>query len=202
MIQQYSYDKLDVAVFQTSKKGNEHCGDSFFIEETDRYFICALADGLGSGSMAKEASETAIQIIKENHFQDIYDLMDLSNRKLKNTRGAVLSIFKIDYERKTVYFSGVGNIRFFFTGKNDKIQYPMPTPGFLSGRPFPFRLQQFDLSNELSFIIYSDGFDIQSKNKYLLRDLDSPVKSIQSIGNFVQDFSDDATCLIGKMKFG
>ena len=57
----------DVEAFahQHSKGGNPFCGDSFFFHATEDYFLCVLADGLGSGQFAFESSSAVTHIVKE-----------------------------------------------------------------------------------------------------------------------------------------
>src|SRR5699024_10385072 len=58
--------KVQVAVYQKAKSNNYYCGDSYFYTETENEFVCALADGLGSGEFAKESSQAVIDIIRNN----------------------------------------------------------------------------------------------------------------------------------------
>lgn len=199
MIQDFSYDKIAVSSFQKPKNGNDLCGDSFYVTETDDYFICAVADGLGSGSMAKTASQAAVTAVEKHHQLDVEDLMKLCNEKLRGTRGAVLSIFKIDFKREIVTYSGVGNIRFMMAGEERKLIYPLPTVGFLSGKPQQFRIQQFPFDDQTAFIIYSDGMEIHTQSRSILTNMVSPKESCAYLGNLTQNLIDDATCLVGKV---
>ncbi|MDN4076139.1 MULTISPECIES: PP2C family serine/threonine-protein phosphatase [Fictibacillus] len=199
MIQDYSYDKIAVSSFQKPKNGNDLCGDSFYVTETRDYFICAVADGLGSGSMAKMASQAAVTAVEQNHQLDVESLMQVCNEELRGTRGAVLSIFKIDFQQRTVYYAGIGNIRFMMAGKDRKLIYPLPTVGFLSGKPQKFRIQQFPFDDQTAFIIYSDGMEIHTQSRIILTNMVSPKESAAYLGNLSQKLIDDATCLVGKV---
>ncbi|WP_152549057.1 hypothetical protein [Geomicrobium sp. JCM 19037] len=43
------HSNATTAAFQAGKNGNAVCGDMFITVENERYFLAALADGLGSG---------------------------------------------------------------------------------------------------------------------------------------------------------
>ncbi|EIT87433.1 Phosphoserine phosphatase rsbX [Fictibacillus macauensis ZFHKF-1] len=198
MIQDFSYDKIAVSSFQKPKKGNEQCGDSFYCLETPDYFICAVADGLGSGVMARAASQAAITVVAEHHHLELDELMHLCNNNLKGTRGAVLSIFKIDFRDHRVLYAGVGNIRFMMNTGTERLIYPLPTVGFLSGKPQKFRIQEFPVEKETAFIIYSDGMEIHTQSRAILSNMVSPRESAAYLGQVTQTLTDDATCLVGR----
>ncbi|KSU77394.1 MULTISPECIES: protein phosphatase 2C domain-containing protein [Fictibacillus] len=199
MIQDFSYDKIAVSSFQKPKNGNELCGDSFYVTETRDYFICAVADGLGSGGLARKASQAAVIAVEKNHQLEVEEIMQVCNEELKGTRGAVLSIFKIDFNQRIVRYAGVGNIRFMMAGEDRKLIYPLPTVGFLSGKPQKFRVQQFPFDDQTAFIIYSDGMEIHTQSRSILTNMISPRESAAYLGNLSQKLIDDATCLVGKV---
>lgn len=56
MIQVEENEHIQTLVYQLNKEGKSICGDSFFMKADDKELICAVADGLGSGSLANESS--------------------------------------------------------------------------------------------------------------------------------------------------
>ncbi|MCM3719378.1 SpoIIE family protein phosphatase [Fictibacillus phosphorivorans] len=199
MIEHYQYSRASVSSYQKPKKGNDLCGDSFYVKETDNYLICAVADGLGSGKMAKEASGTATNIIDQNHDETVEQLMHLCNEGLRHTRGAVIAIVKVDYDNQTATYSGVGNIRFMVSAERQRAVHPLPKVGFLIGKPERFKVQDFRFEKELSFMLYSDGMDIHTQSRALLTKMISPKESVKFISNLPQDINDDATVLVGQV---
>src|SRR5699024_9744477 len=89
---------VDVAVYQKTKVGNHLCGDSYFYKETDDGFICALADGLGSGEYAKESSDIVMDVIRHHMGASVKDLVKKCNKRLYGKRGVVLGILKFDFK--------------------------------------------------------------------------------------------------------
>jgi len=184
--------------YQTTKKGKSMCGDSFYFTSTDEYFFCVLADGLGSGEYANEASEAVIEAVKSNHSKSVEELMELANQVLVGKRGAAVSIFKIFYSTLTLVYSCVGNIRFFLYSPSGKLTYPLPVSGYLSGKPQQYHTQTFSYEENAKFLVFSDGFQIQGI-KNLLRDYFS-ISSIADsiIGNY-NNTDDDSTFILGSL---
>jgi phosphoserine phosphatase RsbX len=199
MIEHYQYSRASVSSYQKPKKGNDLCGDSFYVKETDKYLVCAVADGLGSGKMAKEASGAATDIIDQNHHETVEQLMHLCNDGLRHTRGAVIAIVKVDYKNQTATYSGVGNIRFMVSAERQRAVHPLPKVGFLVGKPERFKVQDFRFERELTFMLYSDGMDIHTQSRTLLTKMISPKESVEYISGLPQDINDDATVLVGQV---
>lgn len=59
---------------------------------------------------AKEASETAVSTIKASIDETLDVMMEKVNRSLAKTRGAVVSIVKINTTKQHISYTGVGNI--------------------------------------------------------------------------------------------
>ncbi|HET7579375.1 MAG TPA: PP2C family serine/threonine-protein phosphatase [Bacillales bacterium] len=200
MIVRHRYPQMEVSAFQKTKAGESCCGDSYFVTETEDYFLCALADGLGSGTAANEASDRAVSVIRESHHEEVGTLMRACNRELRASRGAVLSIFKILFGARKLIFSGVGNVRFVFYPPREKSVFPVPAVGFLSGRPLVPRVQTFSFQEGTSFMIHSDGLAMNTASRAAFSDRTSPEEASSKVRQMAeeQDLHDDATFLFGR----
>src|SRR5690625_2664665 len=87
-------EKVNVAVYERAKGTNITSGDSYFYQEADDTFICAIADGLGSGQFAKESSEIVIDTIKNNPDLSDRELAHLCSEQLVGRRGVVLGVLR------------------------------------------------------------------------------------------------------------
>ncbi|MEW8986414.1 MAG: protein phosphatase 2C domain-containing protein, partial [Bacillus sp. (in: firmicutes)] len=56
---------IEVIVHQTTKEGKYVCGDSYYFVLQDEYFTCVVADGLGSGTLANEASSAVVEVVQQ-----------------------------------------------------------------------------------------------------------------------------------------
>jgi phosphoserine phosphatase RsbX len=150
-------NRINVSVFQQAKDGNVECGDSYYYLETEHGFLCALADGLGSGEFAKESSKIVIDTIKENIYDSVEQLIKKCNEKLVGKRGSVLALLKINYETKVYSISSIGNVGVMtVTGENEK-KRSIPNAGYLAGYKTKLKLIQEPLENEMNFILFTDG---------------------------------------------
>jgi hypothetical protein len=69
-----------------------------------------VADGLGHGPMARQASNEAVRIACENSSATVERLLELMHAALRPTRGAAASIAQFDLQAREIRFAGVGNV--------------------------------------------------------------------------------------------
>lgn len=184
--------------YQIQKAGNSYNDDSFFIKATEDYFICSVADGLGSGVYAHASSNAIREVIEQYHHEAVDVLMDYCNNVLKDKRGATVNIFKVNFTTKEITYSSVGNIRFVFYLSSGLSIYPIPVPGYLSGRPRNYRVETFLYDEDSKFIIHTDGLDIPSIKHVL-----TSFQSIEQMSNYLDQYTktrnDDITYIVGQL---
>ncbi|VEF49451.1 Ser/Thr phosphatase [Bacillus freudenreichii] len=189
---------IESYAFQRAKEGKVYCGDSFYMTANEDYFLCVLADGLGSGEYAYESSQAVTSVVQSNLEEDVQTLMSYSNRVLLSKRGAATAIFKVDFREKTFEYSCVGNIRFYLYTPSGKMVYPMPVSGYLSGRPQKFRTQKFPYESQSIFLIHSDGFVNENIKPYIKNH-----QSVSALANRLKakqiNTNDDVTFIVGSL---
>ncbi|WP_404456657.1 protein phosphatase 2C domain-containing protein [Virgibacillus necropolis] len=163
------HKKVEVDAYQKAKKGNFYCGDSYFYTETENEFICALADGLGSGEFARESSQVVVEIIGENIHASIEQIIKRCNEKLTGKRGVVLGILKIDFKMKSYSFSSIGNIGVMTIMQDGRKKRNIPNAGYLAGYHRKFKVETGNLDQTMNFIMFSDGVsDTELAQRYFL----------------------------------
>lgn len=191
-------DYIQAIAYQIPKDGNVINGDSFFMKVTDEYFICAVADGLGSGEHAYHSSNAIREVVEKNHDQEVKLLIDCCNQVLKNKRGATLSILKVHFSPMTFTYSAVGNIQFILSCPSGRIIYPLPVQGYLSGKPQKYRCETFTYEKGSKFIIHTDGLANPG-----IKSLASSSSSIEEISNYLKIITktgkDDMTYIVGQL---
>ncbi|MEN1970539.1 SpoIIE family protein phosphatase [Lentibacillus sp. N15] len=161
--------KVQVAVYQKAKKGNVYCGDSYYYMETEDEFVCAIADGLGSGEFAKESSQIVIDIIKSNIHASVKQIVKRCNDQLFRKRGVVLGILKINFSSGQYSFSSIGNIGIITVSREGRKKRNIPNSGYLAGYPRPFKVVSDKLAPQMNFIMFSDGVtDSDLSQKFIL----------------------------------
>ena len=189
---------IDAFIFNEAKKGNYESGDSYYTVLTEDYFICSIADGLGSGPIARESSQVIPQILEEFHHESIDELMNRFNNLMVQKRGAAVAIFKVDFKKKTLEYSCVGNIRFYLYRKGtDEMIYPLPVMGYLSGRPQKLRTQLYTYVEDDLFLIHSDGVELRNP-KTIMRRAGVPEQLYYDILQSIET-GDDATFIAGSL---
>ncbi|GAA0452636.1 SpoIIE family protein phosphatase [Alkalibacillus silvisoli] len=194
-------DRMEVATFQKPKKGNYHSGDSYFYMEMNDGFICALADGLGSGEIAKDSSDTVINVIR-NHLDEPLDvLVEQANKSLfgHQLRGCVLGILRVDYKRQLYSYVSIGNISVIVVDCYGNKRRNIPVPGYLSGVKKPVKVQDGKLEAGSVFFMFSDGVNERQLTKEFYSH-DTMDLTIQWFRLQQKDYMDDDTTLIA-MKY-
>ncbi|MDQ0221317.1 phosphoserine phosphatase [Peribacillus cavernae] len=192
-------EKIEILASQSSKNGMPYCGDDYFFLNTNDYFLCVLADGLGSGKFAYESSSAVTQIVKNHQDKDVKTIMSLCNEVLVHKRGAAVSILKLYYDTKEFIYSSVGNIRFFlYNPESDKLIYPLPVTGYLSGRSQKYHTQRFKYEPYAKFFLHSDGLQLQGATS-ILKTYASLEQNARKILQNNTNQSDDTTFILGSL---
>ena len=112
--------------------------------KTDDFILFAIADGLGNGPVAEGISRYYPNILEKFKDETLDELLLRCNEQMVNKRGAAVAIVKIDYKLKTISYSCVGNVKFYmYQRSTDKMIYPLPVMGYLSGRKQKYNTQTY-----------------------------------------------------------
>jgi hypothetical protein len=69
-----------------------------------------VADGLGHGPAAAEASVEAVRLFHRFNGHQVPTLLDYVHGGLRATRGAAIAIARFDNDARKIIYSGIGNI--------------------------------------------------------------------------------------------
>lgn len=193
-----SDDKVEMYVYQEAKTGNLESGDTYYIDKNDDYLICAIADGLGNGPVAKESADIMPEILKKYPEEDIDNLLLRCNELMFQKRGAAVAIVKVDFKLQTISYSCVGNIKFYmYQSATDKMIYPLPVMGYLSGRKQKLHTQTYPYNKNDLFLLHSDGVNMKSPKATIKQ-----AANANCLYNSVLDIiehGDDATFIAGSL---
>lgn len=198
MLKLESNGHIQALAYQIQKEGNTCNGDSFYFKATEDYFICVVADGLGSGEGAHASSNAIREVVEKYHYEEVEVLMNHCNQVLKDKRGATVGILKVDFNQKKFTYCSVGNIEFLLHCPSGNFIYPIPVLGYLSGRPQKYRVQTYSYEEGAKFIIHSDGIAIPGIKKIL-----SGSKMVEDIAYHLEKYTktgaDDLTYIVGQL---
>ena len=88
----------------------EPCGDAWAHKVHPGRVMIMLADGLGHGSAASDASREAVRIFQEHSNLAPAAILEKTHKALHSTRGAAIGIAELDHGNSMLRYVGVGNI--------------------------------------------------------------------------------------------
>ena len=119
---------------------------------------CALfvADGLGHGPEAAEASDAALAIVERHGLSDPIELIERLHVGLRSTRGAAVALLQVDAAAGSLSFCGAGNVvGRLISGSVDKSMATQHgTAGLQVRRAQPMR---YEWPEHAIIVMHSDG---------------------------------------------
>ena len=95
---------------RAAKDGEIACGDAWVAKQEPGHISLLVADGLGHGHFAADASVQAGMTFLGQTFRGCADMIRLIHASLRGTRGAAISVASINSETGKVCYSGLGNV--------------------------------------------------------------------------------------------
>ena len=148
-------------------KGQTACGDTWAVMTGQGWARCLVADGLGHGPMAAEASQLAREIFLSHPQLGLVELLQRIHLQLRTTRGAAAAVAHLDHRLGRLHFAGIGNIAGSIV-TDDGIQSLVSHNGTLGGA-MPSHPRQFEHAwpRGSTLVMHSDGIRPQWQMKEL-----------------------------------
>ncbi|MEP0871326.1 ATP-binding protein/SpoIIE family protein phosphatase [Trichocoleus desertorum AS-A10] len=106
----YAAGELEIGVVCLPMQGEEVSGDAYCSQFVGDRHLLLIADGLGHGPMAAQASLEAVKVFQEAGDRTPSELMADMHAALRSTRGAAVAIAEVNLQEQRVQYVGVGNI--------------------------------------------------------------------------------------------
>jgi len=146
-----------VGAVSVALQGEEFCGDSWAVLENTNGLRILVADGLGHGAFAADASREAVAVFRAHPHRPVGEVLQFVHQALIKTRGAAAAIAEIHVAGRKVTMAGAGNISVrIFDGEGRSRQ--MASANGTLGAALP-RIQEFTTpwtADSLLFL-HSDG---------------------------------------------
>jgi len=110
MSQRSAASRLDFGVAWRPQPGQVQCGDTWLLETIAEGFLVAVVDGLGHGAAAAAAAQRAVESIKGSVSQPLEVMVSVCHQALLGSRGAAMSLARIDTGGESLTWVGVGNV--------------------------------------------------------------------------------------------
>ncbi|WP_218509377.1 ATP-binding SpoIIE family protein phosphatase [Variovorax sp. dw_308] len=100
---------FSVGGIRLSAPGETVCGDSWDVRMNGSKARVMVADGLGHGPLAAEASQAAIQVFA-TAVGAPHAVLERAHALMRSTRGAAVAVVELDAAAHSLVFAGAGNI--------------------------------------------------------------------------------------------
>jgi anti-sigma regulatory factor (Ser/Thr protein kinase) len=136
--------------------GEGSCGDATAYRFTRGIHLAMVADGLGHGPLAAEASRRAADVLLATDTVSPTAVLERIHDALRGTRGAAVSVISHDPSTGTVAHAGIGNIVVRLVGPTAIRSMPAQ-PGIVGHRAPQPREQVVDATGTEIAVLHSDG---------------------------------------------
>ena len=142
--------------------GETECGDAWAVLSSATRTLVLVADGLGHGSSAAEASNLAVTIFRANASRSAADILGLLHLGLRPTRGAAVAIAEIDTARGELLYAAIGNIAgrlLTASGTRAMVSHN----GIVGHQARPAAAFSYPWTSDTTLVMHSDGLKNQWK---------------------------------------
>lgn len=101
------------AIAEIPLPGETAIGDAAVVGHDDGDFLLAAIDGLGHGEEAAAAAIVAAEILRANVTEPLDNLLVLCHQAMQSTRGAAITLARVDSGAGQLSWVGVGNVEAF-----------------------------------------------------------------------------------------
>lgn len=139
-------------------RGETTCGDAVAHRETSTGFLLLVADGLGHGPLAAEASQRAVEAFDEAPGESPpSDLVRRMHVAMKSTRGAAVAVSRVDLDARVLTHAAVGNISGRLLDGGDRLRSLVTQPGIVGHNMPRVRDLAYPLEDTNLVVLHSDG---------------------------------------------
>jgi phosphoserine phosphatase RsbX len=93
------------------RPGENVCGDRLIAVDVDgTAALIGVLDGLGHGAEAAEAANRGVNVLRAARAEPLDVLVQRCHRALSGTRGAAMTLARIDFRTDTLSWVGIGNV--------------------------------------------------------------------------------------------
>jgi len=136
--------------------GEDMSGDSWAMRTEGDSSLFIVADGLGHGIQAAEASAEAVSAFRTSTETAPAMILNRVHRALRGTRGAAVAVASLDRKTRIVRYAGIGNIAGVVAGLS-KSQFMISHNG-TAGHDAPhFQEFSYPFAESSLLIMHSDG---------------------------------------------
>lgn len=148
------------AVAGSTMVGEVQSGDAHLVLPLADGCLVAVVDGLGHGPPAATAARAAIASLTRHAGEPVLTLVQLCHQALTGTRGAVMSLARVNTTHRSLTWIGVGNVSgvLWYAGSNGATHSTLvSSPGIVGSELPRLRAEVVALSPGDTLIFATDG---------------------------------------------
>jgi negative regulator of sigma-B (phosphoserine phosphatase) len=145
------------------RPGEQVCGDRpIAVEVGGNGALVGVLDGLGHGAKAATAAARGVEVLRGARAEPLEELIQLCHRALSGTRGAAMTLARIDFRADSMRWVGVGNVTANLVAKHPA-GVEVRSSARLAGGIIGYRIPEVVASQEVPIrpgdllVIASDG---------------------------------------------
>jgi len=178
--------------------GQHESGDQYLVQNTPLGTLVAVVDGSGHGKEAARVARLAVTTVEAHFHEGLIPLIRRCHERLKNTRGAVISLVSFCGSENTMTWLGVGNVQGLLLrgtpSSNVRDEEMLLRPGLVGYRLPPLQAVTTPVSPGDLLILTTDG--IRGEFGRTLPSDDAPGKIADYISSGFRLGQDDALALV------
>lgn len=145
------------------RPGEQVCGDRpIAVDVSGSEALVGVLDGLGHGAKAATAAARGVEVLRGARAEPLEELIQLVHRALSGTRGAAMTLARIDFRADSLRWVGVGNVTANLVAKHPA-GVEVRSSARLAGGIIGYRIPEVVASQEVPIrpgdllVIASDG---------------------------------------------
>jgi negative regulator of sigma-B (phosphoserine phosphatase) len=102
---------IEWAAKSRPRPGENVCGDRLLaVDVNGTGALIGVLDGLGHGAEAADAANCGVEVLRNARSEPLDVLVQRCHRALSGTRGAAMTLARIDFRTDTLSWVGIGNV--------------------------------------------------------------------------------------------
>jgi len=137
-------------------EGEEACGDAYAVCDENGRMQLMMCDGSGHGPLAAWAAAAAVRAFHEDRSGGPEAILGRIHTAMRGTRGGAVAVADLDLARRTVRFSGLGNIAASVVVDGRK-HGMVSIPGIAGYQARTIKAFDYPLPADANVVLHSDG---------------------------------------------
>ena len=101
---------IEIGIAQAARAGETRSGDRCVVKTAAQRTLIGVIDGVGHGPEAALAADAAAEVLETFAGEPVSALLQRCHERLRNTRGAAITLMVLDAAARAAEWAGAGNV--------------------------------------------------------------------------------------------